>query len=850
MGDQLSLSQTRRAATALTVLASVVLGVYGPAVAQEASSISLTVRGVAGRTLRAKRRHFVAVNVSLDNPSNADSAGMLRVYRVRTQEGTTPAQSLFYEKRVELPRSGRRTETIYYYCQEEEPSNQLCVAYEPEEGPPPLPAYPSFEIVDNEIQVLVISSQAESEAYSRALRAAQLAGSRRNYKVQVHSADLAGLPSHLAGFDSFDAILIAELDATDLPAEKSGPLLDWVSAGGDLIVTSSGGRSELPPTLRAALPVVPAPRGARTAKRDLSALRTMAPGAVLPSRDPVLVDRVQALPGSEIIAGDTAVPLVVRGRFGAGYITYTAFPLDAASLRSWRGGLGAFGAGLLRLSREDLEPPNEIPTAPPLEELLYNLSEALETLEPPSALLVAPLLLLYVALVSPLNFFLLSRLKRLRFAQASAMAVALVFGVLFFGIGYLYKGSEALVTQIGVLELPTAPGKARVDVITGYFSTDRGMTDAAIPPGAVVGPIANTNISREGRIVFSEDGSRLEALTLDTWALRRFRTLRAEDVGYLGADLRIQGRSGKVTGSITNRTALSLQTAMLLMDGAYLNLDSLEPGANLEISNSVRRFKAEPKKLDRLPLLEGLFADASKRYPGRYGLGIITGGDPYNGSAHHRILHTLQARLARVPRAPGKVPALVLARVESDPGGVHVAGSAIPTLSRSVVICEVQISTEPGVHKVSGLTPRVMRSGLWQPTGGSTGAPPMLKGAIENLSPDKPGYVEWEWRLPASAEAPISLESLRLRWRLSPRPVPKLQALQGYSFRTQTWIPLQDMGLIRMDDDGYGRWPTEDINPLIHDLVDPSSGTVYLRMLNFGQHVVVKHMTLDVGFRK
>lgn len=90
------------------------------------------MRGVAGRSIKAKRRHFVAVNVVLDNPSSQDSAGTLHVYRVRRPNDTTPSQSLFYERRGELPRSGRRTETIYYYCQEEEPTNHLCVSYEPD----------------------------------------------------------------------------------------------------------------------------------------------------------------------------------------------------------------------------------------------------------------------------------------------------------------------------------------------------------------------------------------------------------------------------------------------------------------------------------------------------------------------------------------------------------------------------------------------------------------------------------------------------------------------------------------------------------------------------------------------
>ena len=101
----------------------------------ESEAVIVSVRGVSGRALKAKRRHFLAVNVVLDNPSSVDSEGTLRVYRVRNPNRVTPDQSLFYERRVEVPRQGRRVETVYYYCQEQEPKNQLCVAYEPDEGP-------------------------------------------------------------------------------------------------------------------------------------------------------------------------------------------------------------------------------------------------------------------------------------------------------------------------------------------------------------------------------------------------------------------------------------------------------------------------------------------------------------------------------------------------------------------------------------------------------------------------------------------------------------------------------------------------------------------------------------------
>jgi NitT/TauT family transport system ATP-binding protein len=41
---------------------------------------------------------------------------------------------------------------------------------------------------------------------------------------------------------------------------------------------------------------------------------------------------VLAAPGAEVLAGGDQAPLIVRGRFGAGTVTYVAFPLEVAGM--------------------------------------------------------------------------------------------------------------------------------------------------------------------------------------------------------------------------------------------------------------------------------------------------------------------------------------------------------------------------------------------------------------------------------------------------------------------------------------------------------------------------------------
>ncbi|RMG15524.1 MAG: hypothetical protein D6731_08150 [Planctomycetota bacterium] len=823
----------------------------GPARAQDRDfpAVRLSVRGIAGVEPVGRPRRFVSLSVALENPAPHDRQGTLRVYRVRTPNSPVPEQDLFYERRVEVVGGGRRVEELLYYCQENEPEDRLCVLYEGDDGSRSLPVFPRLRLLGDDIALLAVSSSpVAADAYSRSFQLARVPSAQRTFAVVIERADPQALPRSFAGYDPYDVVLVAGLDPVALDAERARPLLDWVRAGGDLIVSSTGGRGEVPPPLREVLPVAPAPGGGHPA-RPLTPLRALAPGCAAIAPRPVPVDRVEALPGSTVLAEDSQGPLVVRGRLGSGTVTFVAFPLDAAPLRAWSRGRELFASSLLRPPREELLPPDASPTAPPLEELLMNLSEALESLEPPSALLVAPLLFLYVALVGPLNYLLLRRQRRLHLAQAVAGALALAFCVLFYFAGSFYKGSEALVNQVALVELPTAKGPARVEVLTGYFSTGRGLSEARCPPHAVVGPLAIKSSSRGGRVLQGEDEQRLEALALDTWSLRRFRSLRCADQGHVEAELARSGTGRRVRGTLTNRSSLPLEDPLLLFEDGYLELPALGPGESLRLADPLVSYPAagQPPALAR-----GLYEDARRRYTPLYGTGF-GGSDPYGGDPARRIFHALRARLLRVPRDPDAYPALLCARSPKVPGGVEVAEKARTFLARSVVLCELSVQATPGRQTVRELPARVVFAPAegWLPTEGSTGTPPVLRGFATALGTQQAGRVTFEWKLPASVKRPLLLDRLVLRWRLSPGPLPLGQALFAWDFRKAGWVALYDnLYSAPKAQNGGQRWPAKESDPFAHSMVDPETGTVRVQLWNRAQNVSVVRMALDVSFRR
>lgn len=725
------------------------------------SPIKLEVEGFAGegQVIPAVPRTFAFLHVVLENTSDADLKGVLRAYRASSSASSTPALSIFYEAEVELPRHARRAQDLYYYVQDREPDGQVCVSFEPSEGEPPEPVF-SLTKKATDAQVLILSRTGLSEQLEKLLDGLPLPSEARLLPTKATIANGGALPDHPAGYGPYSAVIFAE---GELPPERAQALTEWVAGGGDLWIVASGGRSPLPAELQ---PLLPA-EVLGTAQRQLSALAETQPLAdPIPRGDQlVIIDRLHPHAGSFVVAGPKDEPLIVKGRYGAGWVTYFAYSLDAGPLRGWQGHRFLL-RDQLRLPPEDLETlDHEPPVAPPLEEVQLNLTEALESLEPPSTWIVAPLLILYVALVGPLNFLLLRRARKLSLSQLSAGAIAIGFGVAFYALGVAYKGSEALITQVSVVDLAATPrGLSRVDGMTGYFSIGRGQTEAEGPAGALVGPLAGFKLSnREARLRREGGRVKLERVSLDTWALRRFRTVGVEDLGHLDAQLSL--KEERVTGTLSNQTQFTLLDPVLIFPQHTVELNEIAPGDTVSIDH-VPPVVARDRV--RIPPLVKSMVKAARGYRPYYGMetaGIVASGPNRLSSPERRLFAALRRRLDRVPQLPGRVPALLLARAEVRKGGVDLAEGGRTALATTLVIREVEVdASASGPLRFSALPAQVAgvrgsRESSWVATGGHTGTLPILFGSSDAKLPND---VYWRWRLPAAPDAPLSLKSLKL----------------------------------------------------------------------------------------
>jgi hypothetical protein len=813
------------------VLSLGLLLLFAPAVlGQEpkGSGVALALRGVTPGEVLGKPRRFAPVTVVVSNDGPREVEGLLRVYRrIDTAQGPSavPEQGLFYERPLKLPRGARRTETVFYYCQDHEP-DRLCVAFEAP-GSDAVVLYPKLELTDN-LFVLSLTSSDADEATK--LGGGTFAGPKRPYKVVVKRGDVAALPTRAEGFAPFDLLVLSDLDPRSLSPAQVQALRGWVLGGGDLLVAFSGKAAEgLGGFDDSLLPVTALP-GPATEERDVRPLQALAPTVTeVIEKANMVVKRVRANPGTRVLLGSTDAPLVVRGRAGAGRVTYAAFPL--AAIANWPGARSVLELAL-RPPVEEIEV-SRIPAAPPLEEALLNLTEALRTLEPPSALLIGPLLSLYVALVAPLNFVVLSRLGRRSFAYVTAAVIALVFGALFYVVGWIYKGSHALVARAAIVDLASSPDlPSRVDSLTGFFSTDRGVVDGKGPSGAVLAPIAERSSGRAGRVLELDDkGFELRAVELDTWALRRFRSIRLAKRGAVVASLHWEG--SHITGSLKNATdpPLLIEAPTLFVGSRCVELEDLAPGATLPV-DAVPTDRPTLRIADRL--LNQLSRDA---YGARFD-DSTTGVDPFDHDPRRRIRAMLERRAASLSPSPDAVPALLAGVISADVDGVNLEASAQLDVARALTLSETEVLVGATSElSLNGLLPRVLGGNGFEPVPGAEGAPPKL-----SVGANAEGFCVFEWRLPAQAERPLNPKSLDIRWTLSEIPDP-----DAFGFDLYDWTSGKFTALVAQFPSREGRYTVSKSSQFAR-FIEPATGTVRAQLRSKStREVALEHLSLNIA---
>ncbi|MBK8023572.1 MAG: hypothetical protein IPK19_19595 [Chloroflexi bacterium] len=305
--------------------------------------------------------------------------------------------------------------------------------------------------------------------------AIDLTGADTGEAVQANMS-LDEMPDRVAVLDAVDAILVSDADTGRLNSGQIRALTDWVASGGHLIVTGGANWQATAAGLSDLLPLVPA--DSRSVP-DLGGLADWLRVDDLPAEASVVATG-DVVDGASVLVslqdGDETLPLLVRQGFGDGVVDYLAADPNSAPMRGWT----SFSLLWTTL----------LTTVEPLPgwgggfigwESAAVASEILPGFDPlPDVLPLFGFLALYILLVGPANYFLLSRINQREWAWVTIPILILVFSALAYTLGANLRGNEVTFSRLAVVRSWPDVEQARVDALIGLLSPKRAAYSLGI----------------------------------------------------------------------------------------------------------------------------------------------------------------------------------------------------------------------------------------------------------------------------------------------------------------------------------------------------------------------------------
>jgi hypothetical protein len=383
----------------------------------------------------------------------------------------------------------------------------------------------------------------------------------------------ADLPERVQAWAPLDRLVWQDVDTASLSADQLAALRTWVAGGGRLVIVGGSAGADI----LSALPDDLLPyRPTGVLDVDPSVLRPVL--GDVPAGATTLTayagdpgpGRALARSGDRVIAADEA--------YGAGTVTLLGFDPttswiadgDTIDAPLWRRLLPPRSGGTVSLA-DDQTIVSALATMPSL------------ALPPIAALLV--LLGGYIVLVGPVNYLVLRWLDRREWAWVTVPALIAVFTVGAFGIGGLLRGSDVILNEISIIHGAPGTDRAVAQSYVGIFSPSRATFQVRVAGDALLATPMNGEMfgATSGTLdVVEGNPSRVRDLDVGYGSMRTLRADSSARAPLVTADLRLD--AGRVTGTITNRSEVVLESPALVLGGSVATLPDVAPGRSVDVS--------------------------------------------------------------------------------------------------------------------------------------------------------------------------------------------------------------------------------------------------------------------------
>ena len=483
-------------------------------------------------------------------------------------------------------------------------------------------------------QRLIVSVGRISSGLEKAVPGAK-GENARNVVATVDS--LARLPTRWQGYDGVDILMIStskpEVFAALSPQNARIEALEqWIRMGGTLVLCAGSQAEE---ALHPGSPLakfVPGRFEKTVFRGETTAWETYANS----NKSIIEPGKKGALPTAKLVdvqgkieAHDADLPLVIRKPQGLGQVVFVATDLDRGPIRDWLD-RSLLVAKVLNLPAK--EQPGE--TDEPAQSYGYNdlAGQLRSAVELPRDVhlvpffVVALLVIVYIFLIGPGDFFLLRRLGRgMQWTWVTFPIIVVIFSVGAYVAAYWLKGNQLRVSHVDLIDID-AEGTARGASWFSVFSPRGESFDLSLRPRLPDGqPPQESSASlawfgkagNEFNGMYSRGGHDSAALwsqgysiaasldairgvPIQVWSLKSFTHRWLGRTPNLELDVSLSDDGRQLSGTIANRLkgsdpqtkdGITLSHCFLAYeDWAYV-IDTLRPGEAVKIDATMRRVR-------------------------------------------------------------------------------------------------------------------------------------------------------------------------------------------------------------------------------------------------------------------
>ena len=324
----------------------------------------------------------------------------------------------------------------------------------------------------------------------------------------VSLESVAELPTRWEAYEGVDQLVLST-SAPDFYAplrdnpDRIRALREWIEMGGKLVIVCGSQAEQLLGPDGPLRDLIPGTFAGMVELDQASALETYSGSeqAITPDRrvrfSVPLLDDIRGRREAVARRGSQELPLVYRSYLGFGELTFVALDFDLSPLREWPGRLGFLRRALAwketRGVAEQSTETTQLSSEDLITRVLTVLDESFSSVHVIPFALVALLVLLYLLLIGPGDYFLVTRLlKRPEWTWLTFPLIVAASSAGAYWYAHSQKGDQLRVNQVEIVDLDATTGTLRGTTWTHLFSPAVQQFDLAFRPAYLGQPLADS----------------------------------------------------------------------------------------------------------------------------------------------------------------------------------------------------------------------------------------------------------------------------------------------------------------------------------------------------------------------